>query len=232
MPKAADVLRSAESQLGMPYRVTSCRCSKGCFARDCSGEVVFSCNDNGMNVPCTSSFGLARWGRDAGTLISYEQAAVTPAALAIRNGFGSPNGPNGSNGHVVFCKGDGVSTVEAMGTAYGIVRGRLAGRGFETYMLIPGVDYTPPVVVDLEAIAKLVKWQQAVTATPLHYGDTSNLVAIANDLMRARGLEAKQSNTFTADTRLANAHLQRAKKTHNQDPAQFGGEMAAALLAA
>lgn len=231
MPRNTDVLAAAESQLGKSYRVTSCRCSEDCYSRDCSGLVIFSCNHCGMNLPCTSSFGLARMGQAAGTLIGYEQAAVTPGALAIRNGFGSPNGPNGSNGHVVFCKGDGVSTVEAMGTAYGIVRGRLADRGFETFMLIPGVDYSPPVVIDWDAIEKLVHFQQAVAAHPLRYGDTSNLVTQLNQLLAARGLEHSPGNTYGHDTRTGVAHLERAKKTANQDPTKFGSETAAALLA-
>lgn len=146
--KAAAVLAQAETQLGKPYRVTGCRCEQSCYAHDCSGLIVSSTNAAaGFNLlPCTSSFGLARLGRDAGLLISEAKALVTPAALLIRNGFGSPNGPNGSNGHVVFSKGDGHSTVEAMGTRYGIVRGPAQGRGFETFMLIPGVDYStePP----------------------------------------------------------------------------------------
>lgn len=231
MPKSADVLAAAETQLGKSYRVTSCRCSEDCYSRDCSGLVIFACNHCGMSLPCTSSFGLARMGQAAGTLISAGQAAVTPGALAIRNGFGASNGPLGSNGHVVFCKGDGVSTVEAMGTRYGIVRGRLWDRGFETFMLIPGVDYTPPVVIDYEALAKLAKWQADVTDKPLRVGQTNNRVAILNDLLIARGLEARKSNTYTGDTKRAVAHLKRAKKFTTTNGAVFGGPAAAALLA-
>lgn len=48
---------------------------------------------------------------------------------------------NGKPGHVVILEGDGIHTSEAMGRAYGVRRGTIAGRGFTWAALVPGVVY-------------------------------------------------------------------------------------------
>src|SRR5690348_798824 len=124
MATGRDLVASAETCLGKPYNAAiGCRCSINCPAQDCSG-LVCGCYTQitGQNI-CTSSFGLATWGLQAGTLISEGQAINTPGALGIENAWGTSNGFLGSNGHVVIMKGDGQTTVEEMGHAYGCVRG-------------------------------------------------------------------------------------------------------------
>lgn len=74
--------------------------------------------------------------------IPLERAAHIKGAVAGHY----PKG--GKPGHVVFLEGDGVHTSEAMGRAYGVLRGKLAGRGLTWAALVPGVSYTDrPAVV-------------------------------------------------------------------------------------
>lgn len=142
-PRAANVLATAETQLGLRYAISGCRCSPSpCYARDCSGLICFALNSQpGWPYICTSSFSFAEMGRAAGTLVDEQTAIHTPGAVGIRCGFCDPNF-NGSNGHIVFFKGDGQTTVEEGGHATGCYRGQAQGRGFDAWMLIPGVDYS------------------------------------------------------------------------------------------
>lgn len=143
MPPATSFLAEANRQFGKPYRVTGCRCSDQCPEQDCSGLV---CGAAAVFIPlfvCTSSFGLAQLCRNAGTLISEEQAIWTPGAIGIENAWGSPNGPNGTNGHVVIFEGDGKTTIEEMGTHYGCCHGPATGRNFNAWAEVPGFDYAP-----------------------------------------------------------------------------------------
>jgi hypothetical protein len=64
--------------------------------------------------------------------VSVEQAVKTPGALLLRF--------DRQVKHIVFSDGKG-GTVEAMGRAYGVCRGRVTGRGFKYGILIPGVVY-------------------------------------------------------------------------------------------
>jgi N-acetylmuramoyl-L-alanine amidase len=63
--------------------------------------------------------------------IPVEQAIKTPGALLLRY-------PNRK--HMVFSDGLG-GTVEAMGSDYGVCRGRAKGRGWNYGILIPGINY-------------------------------------------------------------------------------------------
>lgn len=144
LPSHDDLLAEANRQLGKPYRVTGCRCSDQCYAQDCSGLV---CGAAIVFIPtfvCTSSFGLARLCRDAGTLITEEEAIWTPGAIGIENAWGVSNGALGTNGHVVYFEGDGKSTIEEMGTHYGCTHGPATGRGFNAWARLPGFNYDPP----------------------------------------------------------------------------------------
>jgi len=64
--------------------------------------------------------------------VTVDRAMRTPGALLLRRSKGS--------GHIAFSDGKG-GTVEAMGEAYGVCRGRAAGRGFQWGIFIPGVCY-------------------------------------------------------------------------------------------
>lgn len=146
MPTAADVLAAARTQLGKPYCLASCRCDV-CGCRDCSGEICYALNQAGYPHVCTSSFGFAEIGRQAGTIIPKEQALATPAAIGIRCPFCDPN-RNGSNGHVWFCVGDGVHSVEEGGHSTGCYEGNADKPGDVIYMLIPGVLYVPKITAE------------------------------------------------------------------------------------
>lgn len=135
------VLQAARSQLGKPYCLAGCRCDT-CPCRDCSGEICYALNTAGYPHVCTSSFGFAELGRRAGTIIPKDQALHTVAAIGIRCPFCDPN-RNGSNGHVWFCSGNGVSSVEEGGHSTGCYEGHADKPGDVIYMLIPGVLYTP-----------------------------------------------------------------------------------------
>lgn len=65
--------------------------------------------------------------------ISLELAYNTPGAILLRY--------HGKSGHVVFSDGKG-GTVEAMGSDYGVVRGKSRGRDWTNGILIPGVKYS------------------------------------------------------------------------------------------
>lgn len=65
--------------------------------------------------------------------ISLESAYNTPGAILLRY--------RGKSGHIVFSGGDG-STIEAMGSEYGVRRGSVQYRDWTHGILIPGVKYS------------------------------------------------------------------------------------------
>lgn len=147
-PTEAAALAAAHQALGKPYRVSGCRCSFSCSAQDCSGLICAAVNQVGVVFPCTSSFAIAIVCRQRGTLISEEQAIWTPGAIGIRGphgGEGPSNGPNGTNGHIVFFEGDGKTTTEEMGRRYGCCHGQATGRGFVRWAHFPGLSSAVPV---------------------------------------------------------------------------------------
>lgn len=145
-PTAAAALAAAETQLGLPYGLDGCRCSLGyCPHRDCSGEVIFGVNSAGLAFPCTSSFAIAAFCSDHGTLIPMAEAIVTPGAIGVRNPWGTPS-VNGANGHVWYCKGDGKSTVEEGGRSTGCYRGSVFDKSPHGELVVwakfPGLSYS------------------------------------------------------------------------------------------
>lgn len=145
-PTAGQVLVAARTQLGKPYCLDACRCDN-CPCRDCSGEICYALNRAGYPHVCTSSFGFAEIGRRAGSIIPKAQALKTPAAIGIRCPFCDPN-RDGSNGHVWFCVGDGIHSVEEGGHSTGCYEGLADKPGDVIYMLIPGVIYVPQVTTE------------------------------------------------------------------------------------
>jgi lysozyme family protein len=73
--------------------------------------------------------------RNRGQIISYSVAARIPGAFILK----VPPGP-GKMGHIVVSDGKG-GTIEAMGSKYGVCRGRVEGRAWNFGILIPGVNY-------------------------------------------------------------------------------------------
>ena len=87
--------------------------------------------------------------KDAGTLISVEDALNTPGALLFKFPSEPQPGQARQHGsHVAISLGDG-RTMEAMGTNYG-VRIAEAGDRFGYAALIPGMNYAapPPTIND------------------------------------------------------------------------------------
>lgn len=121
------------------------------------GGFLYGCIDNKGN-PATVEAYTGAWQRDAAKLgrrISVAQAAGTVGAVLLRN----PPAP-GRMGHIVVCDGKG-GTVEAMGKAFGVRRGKVAGRAWDTGILLPGFSYgsadpsvTAPVPALLYAIGR------------------------------------------------------------------------------
>ena len=98
---------------------------------------LYGCEDDGGN-PSTADAYTGYWDRDAkrlGQIITLDAAASTPGAAVLR----IP--PPGSIGHVVISDGAG-GTVEAHGSADGVVALKLANRRWDMGILVPGISYT------------------------------------------------------------------------------------------
>jgi N-acetylmuramoyl-L-alanine amidase len=101
-------------------------------------EQLFGCNDD-HGRPAQADAYTGFWQRDAATIlqrVSRDQAAQTPGALLLRNP--QPN----LIGHIAIADGQG-GTVEAHSTATGVIRGVVAGRRWDTGILLPNVNYAP-----------------------------------------------------------------------------------------
>lgn len=101
------------------------------------GGFLYGCLDNNGD-PATTEAYTGAWQQDVrelGKAIPVKEAAETVGAILLRY----PPAP-GKMGHIVVSDGAG-STVEAMGTAYGVRRGKVAGRVWDTGVLIPNFTY-------------------------------------------------------------------------------------------
>lgn len=149
MPTGAKILQLAESRIGSPY-VFGCLAPKNdsgwkkCF--DCAEFVswciyqvsgrLYGCDNNHGNPALADAY-TGFWKRDALTLgrqIDVDAATATPGAAILR--FGSTS----KVGHIVISDGSG-GTVEAMGKAYGVCRGQVAGRRWDMGIMVPWIDY-------------------------------------------------------------------------------------------
>ncbi|WP_395666395.1 glycosyl hydrolase 108 family protein [Methylocella sp.] len=111
--------------------------------------VLYGCKDN-RSDPHTADAYTGYWRRDATSLpisVPAKQAAATPGGVLLR----FPPAP-GTMGHIALSDGKG-GTIEAMGKAYGVRRGRVDGRKWDAGVLIPEIqygdaaaprDFTPP----------------------------------------------------------------------------------------
>ena len=139
---------------------------------------LYGCNNDHGN-PSTADAFTGYWKRDAesiGAIITLGQAARTPGAFVLR--FPQP----GATGHIVISDGKG-GTVEAHGSADGVIRSKLENRRWDMGILPPGIAYnqnapvaapTAPVVFRLAnplmtgpAVSKI---QQALIAKGLDPG--------------------------------------------------------------
>lgn len=120
------------------------RCGGSHHQHDCSGYMCWGGNMVGLNFGCTSSFALAIRCHQLGLGISFDEAQQTAGTWAFRGaneGQTSGGARNGSDGHIVCSDGRG-GTLEAMGHAYGVRRGRFDyTRKFTYFAKVPGLTY-------------------------------------------------------------------------------------------
>ena len=129
----------ALAQKGKPYVYGA----SGPNAWDCSGFVQWVAAQCGVHVSKPVS-NIAQKARDAGATLSIERAAYTRGAIIWRQQGG------GARDHIVISIGDGTHTIEAMGSAYGVVVGKIGnGRKWTGAGWVPGIHVTPPATKDL-----------------------------------------------------------------------------------
>lgn len=130
---ALDLVGYCLNQAGKPYifAAEAGRNDESPDAFDCSELIEWGCAMIGVTFPDGSGNQLAAVQR-ANTLISIDEAKRTCGAWLFR-----PGNPN----HVALCVGDGRTTIEARGRAYGVGQFDIGTR-FTKAGLIPGVDYT------------------------------------------------------------------------------------------
>ncbi|HWO15013.1 MAG TPA: peptidoglycan-binding domain-containing protein, partial [Polyangiaceae bacterium] len=78
---------------------------------------------------------FAKQAEETGAVIPIEVASGLPGALLVRKPAA------GATGHVVVCTGDG-GTIEAKGSKYGVVAGRVDGRRWDLGIRIPSLHYS------------------------------------------------------------------------------------------
>lgn len=130
----------AYSKRGSPYVYGAA----GPTAWDCSGFVQWLAKQCGVNIPRVVST-IAAFCRAHGTTITVAQATYTRGAIVWKEGGG------GTHDHIVISLGDGVHTIEAMGTVYGVVVGKFTG-GRPPWTgagWIPGIPVQVPALRDL-----------------------------------------------------------------------------------
>ncbi len=120
------------------------------FASWCVYQVagfLYGCTDD-EGDPATTEAYTGAWEHDArskGQMIAVERAAAIAGAVVLRY----PPTP-GTMGHIALCDGAG-GTVEAHSASRGVTVGRVAGRRWDTGVLVPGIQYdatSEPLVVD------------------------------------------------------------------------------------
>jgi cell wall-associated NlpC family hydrolase len=131
-------VRLAYSKRGMPYVYGA----RGPNSWDCAGFTYWCAAQVGISFPNPVS-AQADACKRAGTTITVAQAAYSRGAVIWRQRGG------GANDHVVISLGDGQHTIEAMGTAYGVRVGKIAGRDWTGAGIIPGMYVKVPDSRDL-----------------------------------------------------------------------------------
>jgi N-acetylmuramoyl-L-alanine amidase len=150
MPTGQDLLKKGASHLNEKYVLGALApknnpawkgpwdCAE--FISWCVYQLVgelYGCNNNNGN-PAKADAYTGYWQRDANGVcptVSVEIAAQTPGAIVLR--YPQPS----LIGHIVFSDGKG-GTLEAKNAASGVTRATLAGRRWDTALLIPGIEYT------------------------------------------------------------------------------------------
>jgi hypothetical protein len=105
--------------------------------------VLYGCTNDHDNPAVAHGF-TGAWGDDSlrlGIRVPIERAAGIPGAMVLR----LPPAPR-VMGHIAMCDGRG-GTVEAKGHQFGVVADQVAGRRWDTGVLVPGVTYDNPAPV-------------------------------------------------------------------------------------
>jgi lysozyme family protein len=108
---------------------------------------LYGCVDNNA-APAKADAYTGAWKRDAfalGRIVTVEEAAQTPGAFVLRYPASSS-----TMGHIVVSDGKG-GTVEAKSTKAGLVAGKVSGRRWDIGVLIPWIDYSPAIPIDVAA---------------------------------------------------------------------------------
>jgi cell wall-associated NlpC family hydrolase len=147
---AESILRLALAQKGKPYVLgaEAVLTDSNPVAFDCSELVQWACKQAGVlpEMPDGTWIQQAHCNQ-RGTLASVETGIDTRGALLFnhRDAAGRPvddMSQRTPTAHVAFSLGDG-TTIEAMGTKWGICVGRASGRNWTHAARIPGADYSP-----------------------------------------------------------------------------------------
>lgn len=104
------------------------------------GGFLYGCVDDHAD-PATVEAYTGAWQTDSknlGKRVPWQDAAATVGGVLLR----FPPAP-GAMGHIVVSDGQG-GTVEAMGTAYGVRRGKISGRHWDTGVFLPNFSYDQP----------------------------------------------------------------------------------------
>ncbi|HEV2715779.1 MAG TPA: peptidoglycan-binding domain-containing protein [Terriglobales bacterium] len=112
-----------------------------------AGQILYGVDQH--NNPATADAYTGYFRDDLeklGERITVPEAGGIVGAVVLR--YPQP----GAVGHVVFSDGKG-GTVEAMGAAYGVRRGALAGRRWDTGIKIPGIYYDDAATLPTAKVA-------------------------------------------------------------------------------
>lgn len=144
-----------------------------------TANTLYGCLDD-KEDPATADAYTGAWERDAktkGEMISVELAAAIEGAIVLRY----PPLP-GAMGHIALCDGHG-GTVEAHSSTRGVVRDKVAGRRWDTGILVPGVQYDRNVAPASVPAPPTVIYR---LVTPRMSGPT---VREIQERLRARGVD-------------------------------------------
>jgi hypothetical protein len=211
MPLAADFVRVCLSQRGDRYvfgaEVSLQDPDPDKF--DCSELVQWACARVGVHPPFPDG---SQWQQRHcmahNTMIKVSEAKGIQGALLFRH----LQGLDGADGHVAVSLGNG-STIEAMGTAFGVTKGTVAGRKWTAAALIPGLAYgaavTPgPVIQEIPGgVAPPWPGRFLMRPPPMKGPDVRRWQA----QMKKRGWPVKVTGTYDAKTEAACRKFQEEK---------------------
>lgn len=113
---------------------------------------LYGCENDEATSAANADAGTVYWARDVNNKkvrsVSIDIARATPGAILLREAG------DGLDGHIVISRGDG-STIEAMGTKWGVVNGKVDGRRWATGILLNEITYTSNSIQPHEGVMAL-----------------------------------------------------------------------------